>query len=143
MNLWSIGIFNCIQWEVKIEFLFPICLLFLSPHHLLNSSSSLLVSSAIFNMYQIQECSLLNWVEIKEHLTLMSYLPIVKSVGVALLGRENFSGVLVSSQTPNRLYYDSGNNGQGRQSFVLLAYQSLGFKGSVVNAPGLQFMAGA
>lgn len=69
----------------------------------------------------------------------MSFLPIVKSVGLALWGREELLGLLALSQIPNRSSYGSRKE---RQSFALLAYEPLWLKFPVVNATGLKVMEG-
>lgn len=90
----------------KDLFIFSRCLPFLSQHHLLNTPSSPLVWNAIFNLYQIQECLLLTWMEIKKHLTWTSYWPTGHICWVALLDRKKLLlGFLVMSQIPRRLSY--------------------------------------
>lgn len=72
----------------------------------------------------------------------MSFLPIEKSVGLALWGREELLGPLAFSEIPNRSSYGSRNNRKERQDFALLAYEPLRLKFSVVNATGLKVMEG-
>lgn len=75
--------------------------------------------------------------EIKEHLTRTTYLPVVKSFGFALQGRGLLLGLLALSPIFNSPPEGSRNNGQEMQSFALWVSEPLGFKVSIVSASGL------
>lgn len=66
----------------------------------------------------------------------------MRYTGFALRGREELMGFLALSQISNKPSYGTKNDGQERQCFDLVAYDSLGFKFSLVNATRFWVVAG-